>query len=134
MEFQQTFENKSLNDVDMEIMNERNRHISEIERDCNSLNDIQTSMATLVMEQGSDIDNIESTIENSAVNTTEAVDALEQANVHHAKSSKKKWIMGIAGAGVTLVGVGITVVLSPIIGIVTMTAGFGSMALTQTFN
>jgi t-SNARE complex subunit (syntaxin) len=133
MEFKKTFERTdSFNDVDMEIMTERNRHISEIERDCHSLHDIQTSMATMVDEQGEALDQIEDDIENGAANTSEAVEALEQASAYQNKSSKKGWL--IAGAGVTLVGVGLSVVLSPIVGIVTMGAGFSGMALSQVFN
>lgn len=123
---------KEVDEVDLEILTERNRHLSEIERDCHSLHDLQTTLSTFVEEQSELIDQAEREIADSAANTGEAVEALEAATEYESRSLRKRWVMSAASIGITVVGVGLTAIFSPVIGIVTMGVGFGGLAVSQT--
>lgn len=79
--------------IDMELMQERERELRQLEHDIRDVNTIFKDLAVLVHEQGETIDSIEANVENASVHVEEGVTQLQRAKEYQAKARKKKCIL-----------------------------------------
>jgi len=90
------------------IIREREMGIKQIETAVVEVNEIFTDLANLVHEQGFMIDNIESNIETTAVQTQEAVVELQKASKHQRSARSKMCILAII---ITVIAAALTLIL-----------------------
>jgi len=77
------------------LIQDRENGIKQIESAVTEVNEIFTDLANLVHEQGFMIDNIESNIESTAVQTKAAVGELQQASKHQRSARSKMCILAV---------------------------------------
>ncbi|KIO25708.1 hypothetical protein M407DRAFT_243993 [Tulasnella calospora MUT 4182] len=85
------------------LIHEREQEIREIETGIHELNEIFRDLGTLVVEQGSMIDNIESNLTSVAVNTAGASEELTVASDYQRKAGRRAACLGIVLVIVTCV-------------------------------
>ncbi|KAG9049213.1 hypothetical protein FS837_010849 [Tulasnella sp. UAMH 9824] len=85
------------------LIHEREQEIREIETGIHELNEIFRDLGTLVVEQGSMIDNIESNLTSVAVNTAGASEELVVASEYQRKAGRRAACLGIVLVIVTCV-------------------------------
>lgn len=85
------------------LIHEREQEIREIETGIHELNEIFRDLGTLVVEQGSMIDNIESNITSVAVNTAGASEELDVASEYQRKAGRRAACLGIVLVIVTCI-------------------------------
>ncbi|KAH8919907.1 t-SNARE [Atractiella rhizophila] len=79
-------------DVDMRLINERDREITLISKSIAELADIFKDLSNMVIDQGSLLDRIDYNVEQLATNVESAVQELKQATKHQKKSGKRSLI------------------------------------------
>jgi len=77
------------------LIHDREMGIKQIESAVSEVNEIFTDLANLVHEQGFMIDNIESNIESTAVQTQDGVVQLQKASQHQKSARSKMCILAI---------------------------------------
>jgi len=77
------------------LITERDQDIHKIQSQMIEVNEIMKDLASLVREQGEMIDNIETNIEHTAQNTTEAVQEVKKASEYQQKARNKLCIVAI---------------------------------------
>ena len=80
-------------DVDMDLLHEREQAIQKLESDIMDVNQIFKDLGMLVHEQGEMIDSIEANVESSAVHVEQGRDQLYKAKEYQKKSRRKKCIL-----------------------------------------
>jgi hypothetical protein len=108
-------------DVNYQIIHERNASMEEIEREIFTLTEIFNDLAVLLVEQGEQLDAAESQVESAAEATTEAVQHLSRAA--HWKSQARGIVLDagtiVAGTGLGALGF----LASPVVGVPTLVGG-----------
>jgi len=79
-------------DVDLQILQEREQAIQQLECDINDVNQIFKDLGMLVHEQGEIVDSIESSVENAVVHVEQGKDQLLKAKEYKNKTRRKKFI------------------------------------------
>jgi len=90
------------------IIREREQGIKEIEKTVKEVNEIFVDLSNLVVEQGEMIDNIESNVESSVVDTSKGVEELSQASKYQKSTRSKMCILAlilvvVAGVSVLII-------------------------------
>lgn len=107
--------------VDFEIVKERNQEIQELEQDISNVAEINTSLASMIFEQGEQIDFAAESIETAEINIKEAVRHIEVAH-DHTKNSRGLIFDAcsfVAGTGLGAIGF----ISGPFVGVPTLLAG-----------
>ncbi|CAN8002148.1 unnamed protein product [Ixodes hexagonus] len=84
--------------VDLEMLREREQAISKLESDIQDVNTIFKDLATMVHDQGDMIDSIEANVESAAVHVDEGVQQVAKARQHQEKARKKMFCLFIIAA------------------------------------
>ncbi|XP_064625010.1 syntaxin-7-like isoform X2 [Lineus longissimus] len=93
-------------DVDLELLREREDAIKKLEGDIVGVNEIFKELGMMVHEQGEMIDSIEANVESAEINVTSGVQELSQARDYQVKSRKKLCIIiTIALVIVAIIGI-----------------------------
>lgn len=77
-------------DVDLEMLHEREEAIKKLERDIVDVNQIFKDLGMLVHEQGEVLDSIEANVENAQVRVQEGTQQLAKASDYQSKARRKK--------------------------------------------
>lgn len=77
-------------DVDLEMLHEREEAIKKLERDIVDVNQIFKDLGMLVHEQGDALDSIEANVENAQVRVEEGTQQLAKARDYQSKARRKK--------------------------------------------
>lgn len=80
-------------EVDMNMLREREQAIRKIESDIVEVNQIFKDLATMVHDQGEVIDSIEANIESTSIQITEGTQQLIKASDYSRKARRKKFFM-----------------------------------------
>lgn len=110
-------------DVCLQVIEERNTEIRELEQEVLMLGEIFNDIAMLLETQGEQIDFAAKGIENSVIATEEGVINLESAAKYNLKALKKAGIFMATSAAVATGGGIIAVFASPVLGVITLSAG-----------
>uniref|UniRef100_A0A1S4LHE9 Uncharacterized protein n=2 Tax=Ixodes scapularis TaxID=6945 RepID=A0A1S4LHE9_IXOSC len=84
--------------VNLEMLREREQAISKLESDIQDVNSIFKDLATMVHDQGDMIDSIEANVESAAVHVDEGVQQVAKARQHQEKARKKMFCLLIIAA------------------------------------
>lgn len=84
--------------VNLEMLREREQAISKLESDIQDVNSIFKDLATMVHDQGDMIDSIEANVESAAVHVDEGVQQVAKARQHQEKARKKMFCLFIIAA------------------------------------
>lgn len=84
--------------IDMELMQERERELRQLEHDIRDVNTIFKDLAVLVHEQGETIDSIEANVENASVHVEEGVTQLQRAKEYQRRRRRRQWCIVIVAA------------------------------------
>lgn len=98
-------------DVDMDLLQEREQAIRKLESDIVDVNGIFKDLALLVHEQGDMIDSIEECVNNASVHVEQGRDQLYKAKEYQSKTRRKKFIC-------IIILVLVLVIVATIIGVV----------------
>ncbi|XP_074643155.1 syntaxin-7-like [Tubulanus polymorphus] len=98
-------------DVNLQLIQEREESVKKLESDIIGLNDIFKELGMLVHEQGEVIDSIEANVENAQIHVQEGNTQLEKARDYQSSARRKKCIL-------VLILLAILIVIGVIIGIV----------------
>ncbi|XP_062612993.1 syntaxin-12-like isoform X1 [Saccostrea cucullata] len=79
-------------DVDLEMLREREDAIKQLESDITDVNQIFKDLGMLVHEQGEMLDSIEANVETTATHVEEGRKQLSQAQTYQSKARRKKCI------------------------------------------
>lgn len=82
-----------MEDVDLELLEERENAIRQLESDIQDVNSIFKDLGLMVHEQGEMVDSIEANVETAAVQVEEGTAKLRKASEYQTKSRKKKCII-----------------------------------------
>ena len=107
-------------EVKANILRERNEEIKQITNDVSILSEIFQTIQHMIHDQGLDLNIVSKSIENTEVQTSEAVNHLEKAD-NHQKQTKSVRDAGIIVSGAAIGSVGW--IGGPIIGVPTTAAG-----------
>ncbi|ELU00324.1 hypothetical protein CAPTEDRAFT_229079 [Capitella teleta] len=80
-------------DVDLELMRERDQSVRKLESDIMDVNQIFKDLGMLVHEQGEVIDSIEANVESASVHVEDGTEQLRQARDYQSKARRKKCIL-----------------------------------------
>lgn len=95
-------------EVDLEILREREQAIRKLESDIVDVNSIFKDLASMVHEQGELIDSIEANVESASVNVDQGTQQLVKARQHQASARKK--MVCLAVFGIVVLAILITVI------------------------
>uniref|UniRef100_A0A6C0BM89 t-SNARE coiled-coil homology domain-containing protein n=1 Tax=viral metagenome TaxID=1070528 RepID=A0A6C0BM89_9ZZZZ len=112
---------QELDEVDMAILQERNRELSQIEIDTMAISEIMTQLSAMVCEQGDKLAAAEEQVTDATENTAEGVVHLSRA-LSFAEKSRALIVDAstlIAGTGLGALGF----LASPVVGVPTLVAG-----------
>lgn len=90
---QQSIMQLDAQEIDMELVAEREEALRKLESDIVDVNQIFKDLGMLVHEQGEVIDSIEANVESAGVNVEEGTEQLRQAKDYQTKARKKKCII-----------------------------------------
>ncbi|KAK6188055.1 hypothetical protein SNE40_004319 [Patella caerulea] len=79
-------------DVDLDIIREREQSIKKLETDITDVNQIFKDLGMLIHEQGDVLDSIEANIDSSHINVQEGTQQLSKARNYQSKARRKKCI------------------------------------------
>jgi len=97
-------------DVDLQLIQERERDIKQLESDIMGVNQIFKDLGMIVHEQGEVIDSIEANVETTAVQVQTGRDHLKKASEYQNKARRKKCIC------IVIVVVALAVIIGIIVG------------------
>jgi len=80
-------------EVDMNMLREREQAIRKIESDIVEVNQIFKDLATMVHDQGEVIDSIEANIESTSIQISEGTQQLIKASTYSSKARRKKFLI-----------------------------------------
>ncbi|XP_014678353.1 PREDICTED: syntaxin-12-like isoform X2 [Priapulus caudatus] len=78
-----------LEDVDLDLLQERETAVRRLEEDIQDVNQIFKDLGMMVHEQGEVIDSIEANVETATIHVEEGTSSLRKAAEHQSKSRKK---------------------------------------------
>lgn len=78
------------NDVDLNLMKERETAIHQLEKDIMDVNQIFKDLGMLVHEQGEVLDSIEANVEHAEIHVSEGTQQLSKARDYQSKARRKK--------------------------------------------
>ncbi|XP_064483593.1 syntaxin-12-like [Ornithodoros turicata] len=105
---QQSFAQYS-EEVDLNLLREREQAIRKLESDIVDVNTIFKDLAAMVHDQGDVIDSIEASVETAAISVDEGVEQLAKARQNQVKARKK--MICLAVFGIVLLAIVITVIV-----------------------
>jgi syntaxin 12/13 len=79
-------------DVDLQLMQEREQSIRKLESDIMDVNQIFKDLGMLVHEQGEMIDSIETNVENAQIHVVSGTEQLQKAKEYQSKARRKKCV------------------------------------------
>lgn len=111
----------SLSEIERKIIEERNKDVSDIEREVITISEIMLDLAVLVNDQKETIETVVQNIENSNVNIEESVKTLEKAEEYVIQNNKTIRNAIIIIGGISLGALGF--IAGPIVGVATLLTG-----------
>ena len=126
---QQTVALEELDEVDLEIIRERNADVQRLEADVYGLMDLFYDVQRLVVDQSPLLDEASDNIEECVVITEDATENLAQAEDYDAKRKRRKawWGTLLTSCALTLGGAALAFVM-PTTGLLTAGAGVTGIA------
>lgn len=93
-------------EYNLDVVREREAAVRHLEQNILDVNGIFKELATLIHEQGEQVNSIEANVDNTVIRVTEGEEQLRQARHHHASAMRKKFCLitsGIIGLAVLIV-------------------------------
>jgi len=109
------------NDVDHQIIEERNNEIKKLTQDIEDISEIMSDLSLLILEQGESLEAAFINVENSEIATSEAVESLAKTENYINKSKQILRSAGLIIGGTTVGAFGF--IVGPIVGVVTLVSG-----------
>ena len=109
------------NDVDHQIIEERNNEIKKLTQDIEDISEIMSDLSLLILEQGESLEAAFINVENSEIATSEAVVSLAKTENYVNKSKQMLRSAGLIIGGTTVGAFGF--IVGPIVGAVTLVSG-----------
>lgn len=103
-----TAETCDLDEIEVMIIEERNKDVAQIETDVANLSETQMIISNIIGNQGKELDEAADRLQKVSVFTSSATDLLEESEKHENARRKRTAISVCFAAGATAIMTGIT--------------------------